>query len=88
VKFVFSLLLASAVLLAGCNTNATRRDLYAPAKANGPYSDALKDSSYRYGVKQRKKKATTPAPAGGTQKKPASTQTTPASDAALPSSAQ
>jgi hypothetical protein len=37
VKFAASLLFL-AFLLAACNTPATRRDLYAPNKSNGPYT--------------------------------------------------
>jgi hypothetical protein len=41
------LLLASS--LSACNTLATRRDLYGPAKASGPYTEALYSGSYLYG---------------------------------------
>jgi hypothetical protein len=30
-----------AFSLSACNTLATRRDLYSPAKASGPYTEAL-----------------------------------------------
>jgi hypothetical protein len=93
VKRVSLLFLAGTILFfAGCNTNATRRDLFAPAKANGPYSYALKYSSYRYGVKQRKKKTTTTTTktrATGVPKTSTSTEATPISDdVALPTSTQ
>lgn len=40
VKFALSLLSLAAVVftLPGCNTLATRRDLYSPAEGDGPYS--------------------------------------------------
>lgn len=40
VKFAFSLLILSAFALTGCNNLVTRRDLYSPAKASGPYTTA------------------------------------------------
>ena len=38
-----------AFSLSACNTLATRRDLYAPTKASGPYTEALYSGSYVYG---------------------------------------
>ena len=38
-----------AFSLSACNTLATRRDLYSPAKASGPYTEALYSGSYVYG---------------------------------------
>jgi hypothetical protein len=40
VKFLTSLLLLSGLglSLSGCNTLSTRRDLYSPTRANGPYT--------------------------------------------------
>ncbi|MEQ1859741.1 MAG: hypothetical protein ABMA13_07390 [Chthoniobacteraceae bacterium] len=39
-KFAASLLILAAFALTACNTLVTRRDLYAPAKASGPYTEA------------------------------------------------
>ena len=39
-----------AFSLSACNTLATRRDLYAPTKASGPYTEALYSGSYVYGI--------------------------------------
>lgn len=64
VKFAFSLLALAALTFTACNTNATRRDMYAPAQANGPYSQALDNGTWWRGVKARKPKAT-PAPTAG-----------------------
>lgn len=44
VKFPLPLILAlatAALLLNACTTLANRRDLYAPAKVEGPYNDML-----------------------------------------------
>jgi hypothetical protein len=38
-----------AFSLSACNTLVTRRDLYAPARASGPYTEALYSGSYVYG---------------------------------------
>ena len=38
VKFAASLLVLLAFSLTACNTLVTRRDLYAPTKASGPYT--------------------------------------------------
>lgn len=40
VKFAFSLLILSALALTACNNLVTRRDMYSPAKASGPYTTA------------------------------------------------
>ncbi len=40
VKFAFSLLILSAFAFAACNNLVTRRDMYSPAKASGPYTTA------------------------------------------------
>ena len=72
VKFAASLLLLLvACALTACNTHATRRDMYAPGEASGPYSEALEDQTWRQGVKQRKKPAATPAPAPKNEDAPA-----------------
>jgi len=34
-----------------CTTDANHRDLYAPRKANGPYTRALRDGTWDNGVK-------------------------------------
>lgn len=39
-KFAASLFLASVLLLTACNNLVTRRSLYSPAKASGPYTEA------------------------------------------------
>ena len=39
-KFAASLLLLSAFALTACNNLVTRRGLYSPAKASGPYTEA------------------------------------------------
>jgi hypothetical protein len=62
VKFAASLLLLAAFALTACNTPATRRDLYAPAKASGPYNEW-----YRHGGKWPRSDAETkpgPSPVG------------------------
>jgi hypothetical protein len=43
VKFAASLLVLLAFSLTACNTPATRRDLYAPTKASGPYTKWLRE---------------------------------------------
>ena len=71
VKFAASLLLLAAAALTACNTHATRREMFAPAEASGPYSEALEDQTWRRGVKERKKPAATPAPKPKTEEEPA-----------------
>ena len=39
-----------AFSLSACNTLATRRDLYGPAKGTGPYTEALYSGTYVYGI--------------------------------------
>ena len=49
VKSTFPLLALLAFVafgLSACNTLADRRDLYAPVKANGPYTRSLQDGSW------------------------------------------
>lgn len=70
VKFAVSLLALLAFSLAACNTLATRRDLYAPAKPNDPYTKYLK----RGGQLPRPKVKTAPA----------ATQPAPGAEEALP----
>jgi len=49
-----------AFSLSACNTLATRRDLYSPAKASGPYTEALYSGSYVYGIYPKPKPQKTP----------------------------
>ena len=49
VKFTAPFLLLVAVALTACETPQNRRSLYAPAKASGPYTDALKTGSWKRG---------------------------------------
>ena len=64
VKFAAASLLAlCALATTACNTLVTRRDMYAPTKASGPYTTIFKKSLYIYGVQpQPHAPATTPAP--------------------------
>lgn len=39
-KFAVSLLILSTLALTACNNLVTRRSLYQPAKASGPYTEA------------------------------------------------
>ena len=43
-KFAVSLLSLLAFSLAACNTAATRRDMFAPTKASGPYTKWYRQS--------------------------------------------
>ena len=67
VKFTTPFLLLVAVALTACETPQNRRSLYAPAKASGPYTDALKTGSWKRGeypapkVQQKKEDAVPPA---------------------------
>ena len=60
VKFITAFLLLVAVALTACETPQNRRSLYAPAKASGPYTEALKTGSWRRGeypaLKEQQKK--------------------------------
>ncbi len=49
VKFVVPFLILSAFSFSACNTLVDRRDLYAPTKASGPYTEARKTGSWRHG---------------------------------------
>ena len=49
VKLITPFLLLVAVALTACETPQNRRSLYAPAKASGPYTDALKTGSWKRG---------------------------------------
>ncbi|MDB6155044.1 MAG: hypothetical protein JWL90_3497 [Chthoniobacteraceae bacterium] len=42
---------AAALALSACTTIVNRRDTYRPSEGNGPYSKALKDGTWRKGVK-------------------------------------
>jgi hypothetical protein len=60
VKFAFSLLILSAFAFAACNNLVTRHDLYSPAKASGPYTEARRTG--KLPSKEQRKAAATPAP--------------------------
>ena len=49
VKSITPFLLIAAVALTACETNQNRRSLYAPARASGPYTEALKTGSWKRG---------------------------------------
>jgi hypothetical protein len=49
VKSITPFLLLIAIALSACETSVNRRSLYAPAKASGPYTQALKTGSWRRG---------------------------------------
>ncbi len=79
VKFVLPFLLVLAFAVTGCNTIENRRSLYAPKKADGPYTRALQDGTwdeqktvdqqYAAAAQQKKKGAhSAPAPAAPTAK--------------------
>ncbi|MEO7317807.1 MAG: hypothetical protein ABIZ56_02335 [Chthoniobacteraceae bacterium] len=48
-KFITPFLLIAAVALTACETAQNRRSLYAPAKASGPYAQALETGSWKRG---------------------------------------
>ena len=58
VKFAAPLLALAVFSLVACNTLVTRRDVYSPQKGHGPYSQALKEGTWKDGVKVK----ATPAP--------------------------
>ncbi len=60
-KFAVSLLLLAVLSLAACNTLVTKRDVYSRGKGNGPYSEALREGTWKDGVKI--KATPTPKPA-------------------------
>jgi hypothetical protein len=62
VKFAASLLVLLAFSLVACNTPATRRDLYKPNQASGPYTKWLREG----GKWPRPDAHATPAPQGTT----------------------
>ena len=49
VKLITPFLLLVAVILTACETPQNSRTLYSPAKASGPYTDALKSGSWKRG---------------------------------------
>ena len=49
VKFTAPFLLLIAFGLSACETTVNRRSLYAPARASGPYTQALKTGSWKRG---------------------------------------
>ena len=49
VKSITPFLLLAAASLTACETIQNRRSLYAPAKASGPYTEALKSGSWKRG---------------------------------------
>jgi hypothetical protein len=70
VKFATPFLLLIALALSACHTSylVTRRPLYSPARASGPYSEARRTQSWRHGVypkvKETKKEEPHATPAG------------------------
>ena len=48
-KFTAPFLLLIAFGLSACETTVNRRSLYAPARASGPYTQALKTGSWKRG---------------------------------------
>lgn len=60
-KFAASLLLTSALLFTACNNLVTRRSLYSPAKASGPYTEARRTG--KLPTKEQLTPKATPAPA-------------------------
>ena len=74
VKFVLPFLLVLAFAVTGCNTIENRRSLYAPKKADGPYTRALRDGTWdeqktvdeQYTEAQRMKKQGRVVPAEAT----------------------
>lgn len=69
-KFALPFLLITAVVLTACDTLATRRSLYAPEKASGPYTEAVKTGSWRRGHYPEHKKSSTAAPASTPAEQP------------------
>ena len=49
VKFTTPFLLLTAIVFTACDTPGTQRMLYAPARASGQYTNALKTGSWRRG---------------------------------------
>ena len=49
VKFYTPFLLLAAIALTACETRQNRRSLYAPPKASGTYTEALKTGSWKRG---------------------------------------
>ena len=49
VKFTAPFVLLLAIGLSACETSVNRRSLYSPAKASGPYTQALKTGSWKRG---------------------------------------
>jgi hypothetical protein len=47
VKFALPFALCLAFAMTACNTIENRRSLYAPKKADGPYTRSLQDGSWR-----------------------------------------
>ncbi len=74
-KFTAPLLLILAIALSACETSVNRRSLYAPPKASGPYTQALKTGSWRRGEypqpKMERKKDEGAPPADLTEPAPA-----------------
>ena len=48
VKFALPLVLCLAFATTACNTIENRRSLYAPQKANGPYTRSLRDGTWNH----------------------------------------
>lgn len=66
VKSALSVLILSAFAFAACNNLVTRRDLYGPAKASGPYTEARRTGKLPSKEKLAAARAT---PKPGTQTK-------------------
>lgn len=47
-KFFVPLLALAALALSACSTDANRRALYSPKKADGPWTRSLASGSYQY----------------------------------------
>ena len=56
------LLLLAASILCGCSNLANRRDQYQSASTSGPYSKALRDGTWRKGVKLQPSQRAQPSP--------------------------
>ncbi len=48
VKFALPFVLCLAFAMAACNTIENRRSMYAPKKADGPYTRSLQDGSWQH----------------------------------------
>ncbi len=62
VKFPALLLALSALAFVACNNLTTRRELYSPGKAKGPYTQQLRSGQYALGVRPQPQAVPTPVP--------------------------